>query len=152
MEIILIENVKNVGKLGQVAKVSSGYARNFLIPYGKAVPATKSNLEVFEKKREELEHKAQERLSNAEKRAEAMKELTLTLEAMASDEGKLYGSVHVHELAKLFKENGHEISRSEILLGNPIRELGSYSVKLQLHPDVTATVTVNIQAASTLNS
>ena len=151
MEIILIESIKNVGKLGEVANVANGYARNFLIPYGKAVPATKANLAVFENKRAELERKAQERFAHAEKRAASFNELSLTLEAMASDEGKLYGSVHVHEIANLFKENGHEISRSEILLGQPIRELGTYPVKLQLHPDVTAEATVTIQAASTSN-
>ena len=152
MEIILIENIKNVGKLGEVARVAAGYARNFLIPYGKAVPATKANLEIFEKKKEELVKKAQERLAQAEKRAEQFKDLTIDHQALASDEGKLYGSVHIHEVTTLLKEKGFEVIRSEILMGQPIRELGSYTFKLQLHPDVVVDVTLNIEAASTAKS
>jgi large subunit ribosomal protein L9 len=147
MEIILIESVKNVGKLGDVAKVAGGFARNYLIPYGKAVPATKENLEFFENKRAELEAKAADRLTQAQKRSESFTDMTLTIQALASDEGKLYGSVHVHEVVAQLKEQGHSIIRSEVLMGQPIRDLGTYPIKLQLHPDVLVDLTLEVVAA-----
>lgn len=152
MEIILIENIKNVGKLGDITKVAAGYARNFLIPYGKAVPATEANKAVFENKRAELEKKAQDKLAFAEKRAEQIKDLVLNIEALASDEGKLYGSIHVHEVANLFKAKGFDVVRSEILMGQPIRELGAYNFKLQLHPDVVVDANLEVTAASSAKS
>lgn len=149
MEIILIDNVKNVGKLGEVAKVSGGYARNYLIPYGKAIPATSANLEVFEKKRSELEKKSQERLLEAQKRAENLEGLSLVHEAMASDEGKLYGSVPVQEIAQLIQSAGFEVARSKILIGQPIREVGTYDIKLQIHPEVCVSIHLKVQAPVT---
>jgi large subunit ribosomal protein L9 len=148
MEIILIENIKNVGKLGDVATVAGGYARNYLIPYGKAVPATKDNLQFFENKRAELEAKAADRLSQAQKRAESFTGMVLSIEALASDEGKLYGSVHVHEVVAHLKEKGLSVNRSEILMGQPIRDLGTYPIKLQLHPDVLVDLTLEVVAAA----
>lgn len=145
MEIILIDNVKNVGKLGEVVKVSGGYARNYLIPYGKAISASPANKEAFEKRRAELEKQAETRLLEAQKRAESLQGLSLVHEAMASDEGKLYGSVHLHEIAGLIKAQGHEVARSEVLIGQPIREVGTYTIKLQLHPDVSADLSLTVQ-------
>lgn len=145
MEIILLEKVAKLGGLGDKVTVKSGYGRNFLIPQKKAVPATAANLESFEARRAELEKQAAEKLATAEKRAEQLKELELTLAVKAGDEGKLFGSIGTRDLAELISSTGIEASKSEIRLPNgPLRTVGTFEIALQLHADVTTALTVHV--------
>lgn len=145
MDVILLEKVRNLGDLGETVKVKSGYGRNFLLPYGKAVPATKENIAKFEAQHIELEKKAKQELQQATERAEKLHALQLTIPAMASEEGKLYGSVSVLEIAKAIQEAGHEIEKKEIIMPEgPIHEIGEYEINLQLHSDVTTQIKIEI--------
>lgn len=145
MQVILLENIRNLGKFGSKVTVANGYGRNFLIPNGKAVPATKENLASFESKRADLEKAARDRLSNAQERAAEISNIQLKISMLAGDEGKLYGSIGTIELAKAFKEKGIEVTRQEIRLPNgSIRELGEYEIELQLHAEVIARVKLNV--------
>jgi large subunit ribosomal protein L9 len=145
MEVILLEKVRNLGNLGEKVVVRPGYGRNFLMPYGKAVSATKANLADFETRRADLEKRAAEQLSVAEKRSESLKELSLELAAKASDEGKLYGSIGTREIANAITSAGIEVSKSEVRMPEGvIRYIGEYDIELQLHSDVTAAIKVNV--------
>ncbi len=145
MEIILLENVRNLGKFGSKVKVAKGFGRNFLIPQGKAVPATKDNITQFEAQRAKLEKAAQDRLSQASERAAEFAAVHIKLHARAGDEGKLFGSIGTIELVKAFKEKGIEVTRQEIRLPNgPLRELGEYTIELQLHAEVIAQAKVTV--------
>ena len=139
MQVILLENMRNLGKFGAMVNVANGFGRNYLIPLGKAVPATKLNRAKFEADRANLEKAAQSRLQAAQARAAEINNLEITLEVRAGDEGKLYGSVGTIELAHALKEKGLQITRQEIRLPNgPLRELGVYEIDLQLHAEVLA--------------
>ncbi|MEC8021491.1 MAG: 50S ribosomal protein L9 [Pseudomonadota bacterium] len=145
MDVILLERVRNLGNLGDEVSVKNGYGRNFLIPQGKAVRATAANREVFESRRAELEAQAAGQLKAAEDRAAGLAELAVTIAARASDEGKLFGSVGSREIADAVTEAGQEVSKDEVLLPvGPLRSIGEFTVDLQLHSDVTASVTVNV--------
>ena len=145
MQIILLENIRNLGKFGSKVQVANGYGRNFLIPQGKAVPANKQNIAKFEAQRNELEQAAQQRLSAAQERAAEINSIQIIISARSADEGKLYGSIGTMELARAFKEKGIEVERHEIRLPNgPLRELGAYEIDLQLHAEVVATTKVTI--------
>ena len=147
MDVILLEKVANLGNLGDKVTVKSGYGRNFLIPFGKAVPANKGNTEAFEARRAELEKAAAEKLGTANKRAEEMAEIELTLTAKAGDEGKLFGSIGPRDLAEAITSAGVKVEKSEIRLADgPIRAVGEYDVAVQLHTDVAATIKVFIEA------
>ena len=147
MDVILLEKVANLGNLGDKVSVKSGYGRNFLIPFGKAVPANKANTEAFEARRAELEKAAADKLGTAEKRAEEMAEIELTLTAKAGDEGKLFGSIGPRDLAEAITSAGVKVAKSEIRLADgPIRAVGEYDVGVQLHTDVAATIKVFIEA------
>lgn len=147
MDVILLEKVANLGNLGDKVSVKSGYGRNFLIPFGKAVPANKDNLAAFEARRTELEKAATEKLGTAEKRAAEMAEIELTLTAKAGDEGKLFGSIGPRDLAEAITSAGVKVAKSEIRLADgPIRAVGEYDVGVQLHTDVAATIKVFIEA------
>lgn len=146
MKIILLEKIKKLGNLGEAVQVKSGYARNFLIPQKKAVFATAANIARFEEKRAELEQHAAQELSQAQTRASALNELTIVIKTNASEEGKLFGSLGVRDLAHAITEAGVPVENKEVLLPQgPIRMLGEYKVDLQLHSDVTATVSINVQ-------
>lgn len=141
MQVILLENIRNLGKFGSKVNVANGYGRNFLIPNGKAVPATKENLASFESKRAELEKASRDRLSKAQERAAEINNIQLKIAMLAGDEGKLYGSIGTIELVKAFKDKSIEVTRQEIRLPNgAIRELGEYEIELQLHAEVVARV------------
>lgn len=141
MQVILLENIRNLGKFGSKVNVANGYGRNFLIPNGKAVPATKENLASFESKRAELEKASRDRLSKAQERAAEINSIQLKISMLAGDEGKLYGSIGTIELVKSFKDKGIDVTRQEIRLPNgAIRELGEYEIELQLHAEVVARV------------
>lgn len=147
MELILLEKVQNLGDLGDTVSVKPGFGRNYLLPQGKAVPATKENVEQFEAKRAELEKVAKEKLSESEKRAEALTDLTVTITANASEEGKLYGSIGPREISLALEEQGHQVEKSEVIMGEgPIRVTGEYDIHLQLHADVEQQIKLVIEA------
>ncbi len=147
MEVILLEKVANLGVLGDKVKVKAGYGRNFLVPFGKAVPATKANVESFEARRAELEAAAAATLAEAQKRAESMSEIELTITAKAGDEGKLFGSIGTRDLADAITAAGVEVAKSEVRMPNgPIRTTGEFDIALQLHTDVAATVKIFVEA------
>ena len=116
MELILLENIQNLGSLGDKVKVAAGYARNFLVPQGKAVPATKANLEEFESRRAELEARAAEQVGAATVRRDAVADQTITITANASSEGKLYGSVGTRELSDALTDAGFAVNKMEVVL------------------------------------
>ena len=146
MDVILLENVGSLGSLGDKVAVKPGYGRNFLIPQGKAVPATKDNLAKFEARRAELEAAAAEALAAAEKRAAAIEALArVEISATAGEEGKLFGSVGTRDIADAITAAGQDIDKSEVKLPEGvIRDLGEYQIMLQLHGDVTATIEVAV--------
>ena len=148
MEIILLEKVRNLGQLGDKVAVKAGYARNFLIPYGKAVPATADNLKSFEKRRAEFEKAAAESLAKAEKRAEEFNELVVIMtRRVADEEGKLYGSVGPQDIAEAVAAMGIKLEKREITMPTgPIRTLGEFVVDVQLHSEITAVVKIQIEA------
>lgn len=147
MEVILLEKVANLGSLGDKVKVKSGYGRNFLLPYGKAVPATEANLKAFEERRAELENAAAERLAAAQARAEALEDASFTVTSKAGDEGKLFGSIGVRDIADVITAAGTEVEKSEVRLPEgPLRVTGEYEIELQLHSDVAVTVKLAVVA------
>ena len=143
MDLILLEKVQNLGDLGDLVKVKSGFGRNFLVPQGKAVPATKDNLAQFEARRAELETAAKVKLDQAESRQSGLAEVVVEITANASEEGKLYGSIGPREVASAVSALGHEITKSEVAMGEgPIRTVGEFDVVVQLHADVETQVKV----------
>ncbi len=145
MEVILLEKVANLGALGDRVKVRPGYGRNFLLPQGKAVPATPANIESFEARRAELESAANEKLAAAEARRAALAEVLLEFEVNVSPEGRLYGSVGAREIADRLSEMGLPVARHEVLLGTgPLRQTGEFEVAIQLHADVETTIKVKV--------
>jgi large subunit ribosomal protein L9 len=143
MKLILLEKVLNLGDLGETVSVKPGYGRNFLVPQGKAVPATRDNVAMFEARRAELEKAANERLSEAEQRKAGLEDLVLEMTANASDEGKLFGSIGPREIAAAATEAGQELEKSEVVMGEgPIRETGEFDVLIQLYADVDTTIKV----------
>ncbi|MDO8863521.1 50S ribosomal protein L9 [Haliea sp. E1-2-M8] len=148
MEVILLENIGNLGSLGDKVDVKAGYGRNFLIPQGKAVPATKDAVAQFETRRAELEAAAAETLAAAEKRAEALNALApISIGANAGEEGKLFGSVGTRDIAEALAAAGCEVDKSEVRLPEgPLRELGEFEVDIQVHGDVTAMVVISVIA------
>ena len=147
MELILLEKVKNLGGLGDKVKVKPGYGRNYLVPRGKAVPATAANVAEFEKRRAEYESKSNELLGVAQTRATRFEGAEATLRANASPEGKLYGSVGPREIAEAFTTQGLELEKSEVIMGEgPLRNLGEYDVQISLHADVQGTVKIKVIA------
>ncbi|WP_427978406.1 50S ribosomal protein L9 [Agarivorans sp.] len=149
MEIILLDKIANLGGLGDQVNVKAGYARNFLIPQGKAVPATKSNVEVFEARRAELEAKLADALKQAEARAEQLNALeAIVVEAKAGEEGKLFGSIGTRDIADVVTAAGVAVVKSEVRLPNGVlRNTGEVDVVIQVHSDVSATVTLQVVAA-----
>ena len=146
MQVILLETIKNLGDLGSVVDVRPGYGRNFLIPQGKALPATKNNLAEVEERRSELEKQAAELLSAAEARAEKLAEATITVGAKSGDEGKLFGSVGTANIADAISEQtGVAVEKAEVKLPlGAIRQTGEYEIDLSLHADVTVTIKLTV--------
>ena len=145
MDVILLEKVRNLGSLGEQVKVKSGFARNFLIPYGKAVPATAANLAQFETSRTEFEARANEVLAAALARKGKLEGSAVTIKANASTEGKLYGSVGPREIAEAFTTAGMPLEKAEVIMGEgPLRRVGETDVEIHLHADVHMTVKVII--------
>lgn len=146
MQMILLEKVKNLGDLGDTVNVKPGYGRNFLLPQGKALPATKENLKVFEARKAELVKKSSDSLNAAKMRAAQWAGKTLTIKALAAEEGKLYGSVGSSDIVRAAAAAGLEIKRSEVdLPTGPFHQTGSYSVTLRLHTEVETTVNIVVE-------
>ena len=150
MEVILLEKMRNLGALGDKVKVKSGYARNYLIPQGKAVYATKDNLVKFEQRRAELEKLAAERMQTAIARQEKINALNaITLAVKASEEGKLFGSIGTRDIAAELEKAGVEIEKREIRLPEgAIRMTGEYEIMIDLEGDLTAIVKLNVVAGA----
>ncbi len=147
MEVILLEKVANLGTLGDKVKVKAGYGRNYLVPYGIAVPATKTNLKAFEERRAELEKAADDKLVSAKARAEALVGTSFTISSKAGDEGKLFGSIGARDIADAVSTGGTEVEKSEVRLPEgPLRLVGEYDIELQLHSDVTVEIKLSVVA------
>lgn len=148
MEVILLEKIGKLGGIGDKVNVKAGFGRNYLIPQGKAVFATETNLAEFESRRAELEAAAAEKLQEAQNRAAKLAEIaSVTISAVAGDEGKLFGSVGTREIEEAVNAAGGEINKSEINLPDGvIRQIGEYSVDVLLHSDVTETIAVAVVA------
>lgn len=148
MNVILLEKVANLGNLGDQVKVKAGYGRNYLIPFGKAVPATATNIADFEVRRAELEKASADKLTAAQGRATALGELEITITANAGDEGKLFGSIGTRDIADAISTSGEVVEKSEVRLPEgAIREVGEYDVTVQLHTDVTVDVRIIVAGA-----
>lgn len=146
MEIILLEKVDNLGAMGDKVNVKSGYGRNYLIPQGKAAPATPENIAAFEARRAELEKTAADALTVAQARAGQLADGRFTVKAKAGDEGKLFGSVGTADIARAISATGIAVERNEVRLPTGVfRQLGEYAVHLHLHADVNVTVTLVIE-------
>lgn len=147
MNVILLEKVSNLGSLGDKVSVKAGYGRNYLIPFGKAVPATESNIADFEARRAQLQAAADAKVAEAQARADQLAELKVSIAVNAGDEGKLFGSVGTSDIAEAISKAGVAVDRSEVRLPEgSIREIGEFAVQIQLHSDVTATVLVIVVA------
>jgi large subunit ribosomal protein L9 len=147
MEIILLEKVDNVGGIGDKVSVKSGYARNFLIPKGKATVATPANVAKFEARRAELEAKAATELGTAQSRAKKLEGLVVKIKMQAGTEGKLFGSVGTVDIAEEIVKQGIPVSRSEVRLPDgPLRVIGDHQIELHLHADVNVEVKVVVEA------
>ena len=145
MQVILLETIKNLGDLGAVVDVRSGYGRNFLIPQGKALPATKANLAEVEQRRAELEKHAAEQLGAAQERAEKLNEAAVSIAAKAGDEGKLFGSIGTRDIADAVIAAGCEIDKAEVRLPDgALRETGEFSVAIQVHPEVITELAISV--------
>ena len=146
MQVILLDKVANLGSLGDKVDVKAGFARNFLLPQGKAVAATKANVEKFEARRAELEAKIAEQLGAAEARAAKLTELAeVTIASPAGDEGKLFGSIGTRDIAEAISAAGVAVTKAEVKLPTgTLRETGEFDIDVQLHADVTATIKVII--------
>jgi large subunit ribosomal protein L9 len=148
MEVILLEKIGKLGNIGDKAKVKAGFGRNYLIPQGKAVFATESNIAEFESRRAELEAKAADALTAAQARADQLAALdSIVISVIAGDEGKLFGSIGARELEDAIGGAGVEVSKNEISLPDgALRQTGDYVIYIQLHSDVTASVSVTLEA------
>lgn len=144
MQIILLERVPKLGQMGDVVTVKPGYARNFLIPTGKALRATKAALADFEKRRTQLEARNLERKQEAQALAAKIDGRSVTILRQASETSQLYGSVNARDIAVAFAETGLNLDRQQIRLDAPIKTLGLHQVTVALHPEVEVTVTVNV--------
>jgi large subunit ribosomal protein L9 len=147
MQVILLEKLKNLGDLGDTVSVRPGYGRNYLLPQGKALPATEENRKIYEARKAELLAKSADTMNAAKARAEKLNGVTLEIKALASEEGKLFGSVGPAEIAHAAEAAGHELHKSEVdLPTGPLRLVGSHEVAIHLHSEVDCSVTVVIEA------
>ena len=147
MQVILLEKIVNLGKLGDLVNVKPGYARNYLVPQGLATVATETNIKEFEARRSELEKASADKLQAAQARAKELSGKSVEIAGKASDEGRLFGSVGLVEISEAFAAKGMEINRSELQLPEgPFKELGENEVSVIVHPEVTFTVNVVVVA------
>ena len=144
MEVILLEHVEKLGKMGDIVNVKSGYARNYLLPQNKALRATDANKAIYEKQKAELEAHNKALFDEASKKAEALSGFNAVLIRQAAETGQLYGSVTIRDIASAIKEAGFSVERRCVYLEKPIKDLGVYEVKLNLHPEVSQKILVNV--------
>jgi large subunit ribosomal protein L9 len=144
MEVILLERVEKLGAMGQVVKVKAGYARNYLLPQGKALRATEANREKFERDRSKLEARNAERRSGAEGEAHKLNGKSFVILRQAGESGQLYGSVTTRDISVVASTTGIEVERTQVLLDQPIKTIGLYKVRIALHPEVVTEVQVNV--------
>ncbi len=144
MEIVLLQRIEKLGQMGDVVSVKDGYARNFLLPQGKALRATKSNLVRFETERAQLEVRNLEQRGEAEAAAAKLNGQQFVIIRQASEAGSLYGSVTSRDVAEIATEGGFTIERGQVVLDRPVKELGLHPVRVVLHPEVAATISVNV--------
>ena len=146
MQLILLQKVVNLGNLGDKVEVKPGFGRNFLVPQGKAVPATEANLAQFEARRAEYEAKASAALAEAESRREALQDASVTIYANASTEGKLYGSIGPRDIAEALTKAGKPVEKAEVVMGEgALRRTGEFEVIVHLHADVETPVKVVVE-------
>jgi large subunit ribosomal protein L9 len=149
MQVILLEKVANLGDLGEVVKVKDGFARNFLIPHGKAKRATAANLKAFEARRAELEKSQAAQLAKARERGAKLDGLTLQIVQKAGPDGHLFGSVTNYDIVEALQKQGHEVERSQVRMpSGPLKQVGEFPIQLQLHTDVVVTVNVAVLGES----
>ena len=147
MQVILLENISNLGELGEQVNVKAGFGRNYLSPQSTAVSATSENIEKFEERRAELQEAADEKLGAARKRAIEIEALNITLSTKAGEEGKLFGSITVRDIAEAAMAKGVTLEKGEIKMPDgPIRELGEFEINVHLHPVVDVTLKVGVIA------
>jgi len=144
MEVILLERVPNLGRLGEVVKVKPGYARNYLLPQKKALRATKENMAYFERQKAALEKSNAERRQDAEAQAGKIDGASVVVVRQAAETGQLYGSVSTRDIADAISALGHKVERQHVVLNQAIKTLGLFKIPVSLHPEVTVTVTVNV--------
>ena len=144
MDVILLERIESLGQMGDVVKVKPGFARNFLLPKKKALRATKENLSVFEKRRAQLEADNLKRREEAEKISAKLNGLKITIVRQASETGALYGSVTLRDIAEEITSAGFTVQKSQVMLGQPLKAVGVHEVRIALHPEVKASITINI--------
>ena len=144
MNVILMERVEKLGQMGDVVSVKPGYARNFLLPTKKAIRASKENLARFEAEKAQLEAQNLERRGEAEAVSEKLEGVTVVIIRSASDAGQLYGSVTTRDIAQAITDAGFTISRNQVLLEKPVKTLGIFDFRIKLHPEVFATISVNV--------
>src|SRR5436305_3298906 len=144
MEVILLERVGRLGQMGEVVRVKDGFARNFLLPQGKALRATKDNRGKFEGMKVQLEARNLELKSEADKIAGKLKGKSFVVQRQASETGQLFGSVSARDIASILSEGGYSVTRNQIALHAPIKMIGMHTVPVALHPEVEVTVTVNV--------
>ena len=145
MEVILLEKIANLGELGQVVKVKDGYARNYLIPHGKAKRATEENRKAFEARRADLEKAQAATFAKAQERGSKLDGLTLQITQKAGPDGRLFGSVTNYDIVEALKKQGHEVERAQIRMPQgPLKQVGDYPLEIALHTDVEVKVTVSV--------
>lgn len=148
MDVVLLERVEKLGQMGDIVAVKSGFARNFLLPKGKALRATKRNMEHFEKERAQLEARNLEAKKEAEAVAAKLDGQVFVAIRQASDGGSLYGSVNSRDIAELATEGGFSVGRTQVVLSAPVKEIGLHDIRVILHPEVDATISVNVARSS----
>jgi len=144
MQIVLLERIAKLGQMGDIVNVKDGYARNFLLPQGKALRANKANLAQFENQRGQLEAQNLERKQEAESVKGKMDGTSVVVIRQSGDTGQLYGSVNTRDIAAALKENGFTVDRNQIILNAPIKSLGIYALSVVLHPEVASSISVNV--------
>ncbi len=144
MQVILLERVPRLGQMGEVVRVRDGYARNFLLPQGKALRATKDNAKRFESERAQLEARNLDRKNEAAAVAEKLDGQSFVVVRQAGETGQLYGSVSARDVAEILTAGGFSVGRSQVVLNQPIKTIGLHAVAIALHPEVESTVTINV--------
>jgi large subunit ribosomal protein L9 len=149
MQVILMEKLANLGNLGDVVRVKDGYARNYLIPHGKAKRATEANIKAFEVRRAELEKAQAEALGKAQERGTKLEGLTLQIAQKAGVDGRLFGSVTNYDIVEALTKQGHEVERSQVRMPDgPLKQVGDYKLQIALHPDVIVAINVAVVGES----